>query len=120
MDFRGARRPGRVVVLLVILAGAALGGLGMFNVAGWRARVVARFLRTENQPRVVARKRPVIPVDWGINWPNRVRECTNLLDEPVKQDGGLPDKLVLNNVKHMDLPLSTSAPENERVSRPPD
>jgi hypothetical protein len=45
------------------------------------------------------------------------REYTNLLDEPVKQDGGLPDKLVLN-IKHMDLPLSTSAPENERVSRP--
>jgi hypothetical protein len=55
----------------------------------------------------------------NINWRNRVREYTNLLDEPVKQDGGLPDKLVLNNVKRMDLPLSTSAPQNERVSRPP-
>ena len=38
---------------------------------------------------------------------------------PVKQDGGLPDKLVLNNVKHMDLPLSTSAPENVKGQQAP-
>jgi hypothetical protein len=50
----------------------------------------------------------------NINWHNRVREYTNLLDEPVMQDGGLSDKLVLNNVKHMDLPLSSSAPGNEK------
>jgi glucose/arabinose dehydrogenase len=54
MDFRGARGGGRVVVPLVIVAGAALGVLALLNVAGWRARVVARFLRTENQPLVVA------------------------------------------------------------------
>jgi hypothetical protein len=37
----------------------------------------------------------------------------------VKQDGGLPDKLVLNNVKHMDLPRSTSAPENVKGQQAP-
>jgi hypothetical protein len=41
------------------------------------------------------------------------------LDEPVKQVRGLPDKLVLNNVKHMDLPLSTSPPEIEKAQQVP-
>jgi hypothetical protein len=54
-----------------------------------------------------------------LNWANRAREYTDPLDEPVKHDGRLPDKLVLNDVKPIDPPLSTSAPENEKGQQAP-
>jgi hypothetical protein len=60
----------------------------------------------------------LVPRPQTLTGPNGSASITNLLDEPVKQDGGYLDKLVLNNVKHMDLPLSTSAPENQRASGP--
>ena len=43
----------RLVVALVVLVAAASGLLVLLNAGGWRARVLARMLRTENYPLVV-------------------------------------------------------------------
>jgi glucose/arabinose dehydrogenase len=54
MGFQGSRAAWRTLITLLILSGVALGVLAVLNIAGWRARVLARLLRTENRSLMVA------------------------------------------------------------------
>ena len=54
MGFQGSRGAWRTLITPLIVSGVALGVLAVLNIAGWRARVLARLLRTENRPLMVA------------------------------------------------------------------
>jgi glucose/arabinose dehydrogenase len=69
VGFQGSRAVWRNLVVLLII-GAALGVLVVSNVAGWRARVLARLLRTENRPVMVsppASFQPKVPLGFKVS-----------------------------------------------------
>ncbi len=69
VGFQRSRAVWRNLVVLLII-GAALGVLAVSNVAGWRARVLARLLRTENRPVMVAPPasfQPKVPLGFKVS-----------------------------------------------------
>ena len=54
VDLHGWHAAWRTLVTLLVISGMALGVLGVLNIAGWRARVLARLFRIENRPLIVA------------------------------------------------------------------